>query len=136
VTGVAEEEMASRLVAVAVTGVRCPPYRPRCEPDQDKPFRMIVTADSDWISETMVGQYPENLAMGVNWLDWLTQEDALASIRSKGTEIRRLEFSSNTHLSVVQWGNVFGIPGLLVVLGLARLFVRRRAMRKVYQREG
>ena len=136
ITQVAEEQMAPRLLAVAVTGVRCPPFRPRCDPDLDKPFRLIVATDSDWISESMVHQYPQNLALGVNWLDWLTQEEALASIRAKGKAIRVLEFSSRTHTNIVQYGNVFGAPAIFVLVGLVRLILRRRQMGRTYSREG
>ena len=133
---VEEAEMAERILAVAVTGVRCPPLQPRCEKNPENIFRLIVTTDSDWISESYVNQYPEHLALGVNWIDWLTQEDYLATIRSKGRSIRPLEFTSKNHIRVVQYSNIFGVPALLVLVGLIRYFVRRNAMRKVYAREG
>ena len=71
-----------------------------------------------------------------NWIDWLTQEDYLASIRSKGTSIRPLEFSSKIHTQIAQYGNTVGIPVLLILFGLSRFLLRRNVMRKVYPREG
>ena len=132
---VPEDELGSRLLAVALTGSRCLPGKVTCEKDPDKPFRMIVAADSDWISEPMVARYPEHLVLGVNWIDWLMQEDALAVIRSKGASIRPLEFSSAAHVNLVRYGNIVGAPAVFVLLGVVRFFLRRNAMRKVYTRE-
>ena len=132
---VPEDELGSRLLAVALTGSRCQPGKVTCEKDPDKPFRMIVASDSDWISEPMVARYPEHLVLGVNWIDWLMQEDALAVIRSKGASIRPLEFSSAAHVNLVRYGNIVGAPAVFVLLGVVRFFLRRNAMRKVYTRE-
>ena len=130
-----ESLMRERILAVAITGVRCPPLKPRCEKNPENIFRLIVATDSDWISEKYVSQYPDHLKLGVNWIDWLTQEDYLASIRSKGGSIRPLEFSSKLHTQFAQYGNTVGVPALVVLIGLTRFLLRRNVMRKVYQRE-
>ena len=139
VASVSEEELGQRLMAVALTGTRCPPLSPNCEKDPSKPFRIIVATDSDWITEALVSQeyqFPENLQMAINWIDWLTQEDALAAIRSKGESLRPLVFDGVLHRNLVQYGNIVGAPALFVVLGLLRYFIRRKTTRKVYAREG
>ena len=132
--GVSEAELGSRILAVAITGTRCPPFEPKCEKDPSKPFRIIVATDSDWISEPKVRQFPQHLGLAVNWIDWLTQEDALATVRSKGTTLRPLQFDSNFHRNLIQYGNIVGVPAALVVLGLLRYLLRRNATRKVYTR--
>ena len=112
---------------------------PNCEKDPSKPFRIIVATDSDWITEALVSreyQFPENLQMAINWIDWLTQEDALAAIRSKGESLRPLVFDGVLHRNLVQYGNIVGAPALFVVLGLLRYIMRRKTTRKVYAREG
>ena len=134
--GVSDEELGERLLAVAVTGTRCPALKIRCEKDPSKPFRMIVATDSDWISETMVGQFPEHTPLGVNWIDWLTQEDALATVRSKGTSLRQLLFTSKLHRNLIQYGSIIGLPALFVVAGMLRYLMRRNLTRKEYTREG
>ena len=129
---VPDNELAKRTIAVALTGTRCPVLEPRCEKDPEKQFRMIVVADSDWISESMVNDYRGNLAMGVNTIDWLMQDDALAAIRSKGSSVRPLLFDSTAHRNLVQYGNIVGVPLLFVLVGLVRYLLRRNTTRKVY----
>lgn len=133
---VSDQEKGERLLAVAISGTRCAPLKPKCEKDPEKSFRMIVATDSDWITESMVGQVPEHPTLAVNWIDWLTQDDSLATIRSKGASIRQLVFDSNTHRSLVQYSNIIGVPALIIMLGLLRYFMRRNVTRKVYTREG
>lgn len=132
--GVPEDQLGKKLLAVSLTGTRCPVLQPKCEKDPDKPFRMIVVGDSDWISESMVNQYGEHLAMGVNFVDWLTQDDALAAVRAKGSTERKLVFDTSTHRNLVRYANIVGVPFIFVLLGLTRYFMRRNAMRKVYTR--
>ena len=138
--GVSEDELGRRLLAVALTGTRCQPGLVTCDKDLDRPFRLIIAAESDWISESMVNQYPQHLALGSNWIDWLMQEDALATIRSKGTSRRPLTFgndviSANAHVNLVRYSNVVGVPAIFILLGLVRYFMRRNTTRKVYTRD-
>ncbi len=115
-------------VAVAVTGAAAN--------GGGSEFRIVVAADSDWIADGLAGRYSENLALGLNLVDWLAQEDALAAIRSKIVAARQLEFSSPTHQNVVQYVNIVGIPIVFVLVGLGMSLRRRREGMKVYGREG
>jgi ABC-type uncharacterized transport system involved in gliding motility auxiliary subunit len=135
---VPEEELGERLLAVALSGSRCAPLEPKCERDPEKLFRLIVATDSDWIGERMVtnNAYTGHTELAVNWIDWLTQDDALATIRSKGASVRPLVFNSDLHRNLVQYGNIIGVPVFFVVLGLLRYIMRRKVMGKVYFREG
>ena len=128
----ADSPLRERHLAVAVTGTRCPPLHATCEIDPENVFRMIVATDSDWIGEQMVQRYSQHQLLALNWMDWLMQEDALATIRGKGEVFRPLVFTSDTHKNIVQYANVIGVPALIVLLGLARFLVRRNRTRKVY----
>ena len=57
-----EDRLAPRLIGVALTGTRCEPFQPRCEKDPDKPFRMIVVSNSRWVTDSVAGQYPEQVS--------------------------------------------------------------------------
>ena len=98
-------------------------------------FRIVVAGDSDWVSDLVANRSGENLALGLNLIDWLAQEDALAEIRSKVVASRQLEFTSSTHQNVVQYTNIIGIPFLFVLIGLGLSLKRRRETMKVYKRE-
>lgn len=115
-------------LAVAVTGT--------ARNGGDSEFRIVVAGDSDWVSDLVANRSGENLALGLNLIDWLAQEDALAEIRSKVVASRQLEFTSSTHQNVVQYANIIGIPFLLMLIGLGLSLKRRRETMKVYKREG
>lgn len=131
-------DLKERHLAVSITGRRCPPLRAVCEIDPEDVFRMIVVTDSDFISEQMAGgrqpRYSDHIFLGLNWIDWLAQEDALAQIRGKGERFRPLVFSSDLHKNIVQYGNIIGVPALIILIGLVRFFLRRNTTRKVYTR--
>ncbi|MCY3542733.1 MAG: Gldg family protein [Chloroflexi bacterium] len=97
-------------------------------------FRLVVVGDSDWLTDPFVNQAQENLALGLNLIDWLAQEENLAEIRSKVITTRNLTFSSPTHRSVVQLANVAGIPIVFIALGIIRYVTRRRKGLRTYIR--
>ena len=127
---VTEGEMLRNLMGVAVTR--------RDTSDGETagdPFRLVVVGDSDWISDGVVNESDTNLALGLNLIDWLAQEELLASIRSKIVLTRELEFTS-THKNVSRYSNIIGVPLAFVLLGLLR-FIRRRGTSFIgYAREG
>ena len=126
---VTEADLFQSQMAVAVTG----PVNSSNGNNAD--FRLVVVGDSDWISDSVVNQYQENIGLALNLVDWLAQEDALASIRSKVISSRQLLYDSPTHKNIVQYSNLFGVPALFIVIGFLR-FVRRRSIsQRVYSRE-
>ena len=131
---VQETELETRVMAAAITGTRCPLAEPGCEKDPSKVFRIIVVSDATWADDGMARQYQEHLPLAVNWIDWLTQDDALATIRAKRATVRPLIFDSIQHRNLVQYSNIAGVPFLIMIVGLARYLLRRRTTRKVYSK--
>ena len=127
----------SKLIAVALTGKRCPPLEPKCVKESQKPFRIIVATDSDWLGEYMVttNGYRGHTELGANWIDWLTQENALISIRGKGKSVRQLTFTSDNHRNLVQYINIAGLPLILIALGIWRYIYRKSMNRRSYSNE-
>ena len=95
-----------------------------------------MVGDSEWLTDNMVNRAQENMALGLNLIDWLAQEDALAEIRSKVITTRILIFSSPTHRNAVQYANIAGVPLAFILFGLFRYLRGRSREDKVYQREG
>ena len=95
-------------------------------------LRLVAIGDSDWIGDQVASQYQENLGLALNLVDWLAQEDTLASIRSKVITSRQLLYDSDTHRNVVQYANVAGVPALLVLIGLLQFVRRRNISQRVY----
>jgi ABC-type uncharacterized transport system involved in gliding motility auxiliary subunit len=129
---VPEDQLETRVMAAAISGTRCPTTNAGCEKDPSKLFRIIVVSDADWANDGMAGQYQEHLPLAVNWVDWLTQDDALATIRAKRATVRPLIFDSVQHRNLVQYSNIAGVPLIIILLGLAQYLRRRRTTRKVY----
>jgi ABC-type uncharacterized transport system involved in gliding motility auxiliary subunit len=125
----ADAELGPRLLGVAVTGPGAPGGS---EPGGR--HRLVVVGDSDWVTDAAASLMPENIVLALNMIDWLAQEDALAAIRSRGATSGRLLFTSPTHRNMVQYGNVIGVPLLLVVVGAVRFLRRRAVTRRVYTR--
>ena len=68
-----------------------------------------------------------------NAIDWLAQDDALIAIRSKNRAPPPLVFTSATTRGAVKYGNVIGVPVLLVGAGILRLWRRRQMTRRTYR---
>lgn len=91
--------------------------------------RLVVAADGDFINESLLGAIPGNIELGLNVIDWLVQDEALLTIRSKKTEPRTLGEISDTARPWIKYANMFG-PALLVILfGLVRW--RQRKSRQI-----
>lgn len=93
---------------------------------EDPTFRLVVFGTSRWLMDGITDRSEQNLALGLNLIDWLAQEDTLAAVRSKAVTTRDLLFSSGTHENISRWANIAGVPLALVFIGLLRSVRRRR----------
>ena len=126
---VTSENLVRSLAGVAVTG------RASSNGQDEGSFRLIVVGDSDWLTDTLIRRSDNNMALGLNLVDWLAQEDTLASVRSKIVSARPLLFSSDTHRNLVQYANIIGVPLAFVLIGLVVYLQRRAISLRVYGRE-
>jgi ABC-type uncharacterized transport system involved in gliding motility auxiliary subunit len=100
---------------------------------ENESFRLVVIGDSDWVTDPLVNRNVDNLFLGLNLVDWLTQDDTLADIRSKVVSTRTLVFESDTQRNLVQYGNIAGVPLILILIGVARYIRRRRTSMRIYR---
>ena len=87
--------------------------------------RTAVISDSEWLQEFAINRFAGNYLFGLNVIDWLAQEDNLASVRSKIATRRDLVFSSDTHKTIVQTFNTIGMPIIFISIAFIRYFQRR-----------
>jgi len=87
--------------------------------------RMIVVGDASFTDAQFIQSSPANLAFLANAIDWLSQEEALITIRSKDRTPPQLVFTSDASRNLLKWGNQVGIPLLFVIVGLLRVTGRR-----------
>ena len=119
-----QDSLRSRTVALAVSA----------SPSGTGPHgRIVVVGNADFASDRYARNSPENVVFTQNAIDWLAQDEALIGIRSKNRAPAPLVFTSAATRSAVKFGNVIGVPLLLIGLGIIRLWRRRETTRRVYR---
>jgi ABC-type uncharacterized transport system involved in gliding motility auxiliary subunit len=111
----APEELGVRTIATAVL-----------PEDGDTRGRMIVVGDVSFTEPNYMQANPGNLLFLANAIDWLAQDEALISIRSKNRTPPSLVFESDAIRNLLKWGNLVGVPLLFILIGVARVNGRRR----------
>jgi ABC-type uncharacterized transport system involved in gliding motility auxiliary subunit len=102
----------------------------------DKRGRLVVVGSPDAASDHYTRGGDAGLVFVQNAVDWLAQDEALIAIRSKDRNPPPLEFASLFAREAVKYGNLIGIPLLLVVVGALRLWRRRLLTHRVYEAGG
>ncbi len=119
------EDVATETLAVAYT-----------EPGGG---RIVLAGSSSFIEDQTLQRSPNALAGVVffqNAVDWLAQDEALISIRSKDRSPPQLLFSNGVVRDVAKYGNLVGVPLLFVLFGIGRLARRRRIQARVFEAGG
>jgi hypothetical protein len=99
------------------------------------PGRVVVVGNDDFAADRHARSAPENLALVLNAVDWLAQDEALIAIRAKDRRPPALVMGEGRR-NTVRYANVVGIPALVALGGLLRLVGRRRTMRRSWAPEG
>jgi ABC-type uncharacterized transport system involved in gliding motility auxiliary subunit/ABC-type transport system involved in multi-copper enzyme maturation permease subunit len=120
-----EGDLGTRIVAAAVQG-----------DSGTSRGRAVVIGSSEFASDRFVRRAPDNLALVLNAVDWLAQDEALIAIRSKDRRPPALVYPSETVREAVKYANVIGVPALVALFGLIRLLRRRRKTREPWQPVG
>ncbi|MDI6840221.1 MAG: Gldg family protein [bacterium] len=94
----------------------------------NEPARFIVVGTSKCI-EPMYAS-PSNIALFLNTIDWLAQDEALIAIRSKGVSERPLRNISKGSKKAVRWIDTLVPSIVLIAVGLIRW---RRREKRVYE---
>ncbi len=89
--------------------------------------RIVVAGGASFIGDQFFAEGNEALLLNV--MDWLVRDDALLSVRTRGLKAAPLREVDETTRSLVKYGNIVGIPLLLVLYGLIRW--RRREARRL-----
>ena len=120
-----EEDVAMETLALAYT-----------QPDGG---RIVLAGSSSLIHDETLSQSMSGLAGMVffqNAIDWLAQDEALISIRSKDRAPPLLLFPNEWLPDVTRYGNMAGVPLLFVLVGVLRLARRRQAAQRLFTEGG
>jgi len=118
------DSLARRLLAVAIN--------PAAKPGAPSRGRVVVVGSGDFASDRYVRNGEAGAVFVQNAVDWLAQDEALIGIRSKDRTPPPLVFTSPALRDAVKYGNMIGIPLLLVVFGGLRLWRRRQLTQLEY----
>jgi ABC-type uncharacterized transport system involved in gliding motility auxiliary subunit len=122
------DSLAPRLLAAAVSP-------PAMGDSATVRGRVVVIGNDDFAADRHARSAPENVALALNAVDWLAQDEALIAIRAKDRRPPALVMSEGRR-NLVRYANVAAVPALVALAGLLRLVARRRVMRREWQPEG
>ncbi len=88
--------------------------------------QVIVAGNARFVQDEFVGQFPGNGLFLMNAVDWMVQSGDLIGIRSRGSEERPLPELSERAKAVIRFVNILAVAGLVLLIGTARLYLRRR----------
>jgi gliding-associated putative ABC transporter substrate-binding component GldG len=91
---------------------------------ETRSVRLAVVGTSRFVDPRF--GYASNYAFFLNIIDWLTQEESLISIRSKGIGLRPLKPLSDTLKKGIRWVNILLPLVVVFFLGTSRWRSRRR----------
>jgi gliding-associated putative ABC transporter substrate-binding component GldG len=98
---------------------------------QSPETRLVVVGDADFVTDRNV-RGTDNLAFFLNMVDWLAQDEALITIRSKQVTARPLKEVSTGARKLIKYGNTLGLPFLVIVFGVVRWQIRKQVKRRSY----
>ena len=94
--------------------------------------RLVLIANTSFASDNFIKNNPSNLALALNSIDWLAQDEALLGIRAKNRAPAPLLFKADWQPSLIRLGNLIGLPVIVILFGAARMLKRRGQTRKTY----
>lgn len=91
--------------------------------------RLVLWGDADFVTDAVL-QDRSNLVMFQNMTDWLSEDEGLISIRSKEVTARPLQQLDDGTRSLVKALNIFLMPVIVVLFGVARWQIRKQQRRR------
>lgn len=91
-----------------------------------KSGRVVLAGSAKMASDQFMQEGSPNLTFALNAVDWLTQDEALISVRSKTRIPGPLSFPSDALRQRVRLFNLIGMPLLVALVASARLFIRKK----------
>lgn len=99
---------------------------PETRLDKSPRTQIVVVGNSRMFEGPLLRQFPSNVVLFLNLIDWLTLGDTLIGIRSRAVQDRPLTEISDAQKATVKFLATFGTPIVVVAFGLIRTALRRR----------
>jgi len=91
--------------------------------------RLVVIGSGSFITDDF-GRNQSAFVFLMNLADWLTQDEGLIAIRSRGATVRTLEPVTDSSKTLIKYLNIVGMPLLVILFGLFRWQYRRRRRKR------
>ena len=115
-------QLKQHVLALAVEGKIKSPYTGEVATNA----RLIITGDSDFISDEILKLYRPNALFFQNAVDWLGLDNDLIQIRSRTITDRPLKNVSDTVKSLFKILNLAGAALFIIIFGLVRGYLRKK----------
>jgi len=94
--------------------------------DKSKPAtqRIAVIGDSDFLANSNIGA-GDNLNLGINIFNWLSNNDDLLTIAPKARHDLKLDLN-DTQLAIISFGFFLILPAILLITGLLIWYLRKK----------
>ncbi|MCH9014627.1 MAG: Gldg family protein [Gemmatimonadetes bacterium] len=120
-------------LGMQLLGVMVNPLAADDPPDSIPRGRLVVVGNGQFAGDQWVLNVAGNISFVLNSVDWLVQDEGLVAIRSKNRAQPRLIFESDFTRDLAKFGNLLGIPIVIVLVGGFRMWRRRAMTRKEYR---
>ncbi len=117
---------AQRRTMIATLTGKIPSHYGLPEDEERGEGRIVVAGGASFVGDQFFAA--GNEALLLNILDWLVRDDALLAVRTRGLKAAPLAEVSDSTRAMIKYGNIVGVPLLLVLYGLFRW--RRREARR------
>jgi hypothetical protein len=94
--------------------------------------RLVLVGSAEVANDRFVRSAPGNMPFILNSVDWLAQDEDLIAIRAKNRAPPPIAYSSPLKRGLARYGNLIGIPALIIGVGAVRLWRRRRRTGQSY----
>jgi len=118
-------EQGARTMIATLSG-KIPSHFGLGEDTEHGDARIVVSGGASMIADQFFSQ--GNEALLLNMVDWLVRDDALLAVRTRGLKAAPLEEIRDSTRAMLKYGNILGVPLLLILYGLFRW--RRREARR------
>ncbi|MCB5230747.1 MAG: GldG family protein [Candidatus Cloacimonas sp.] len=98
--------------------------------------KIVVLANSQFITDTGAGQVPNNLTFVLNSVDYIMDDTVLIELRARETVFRPLKELGTGSKKVVRWLNILLPPVILLLFGIIiyrKQIQKRKLIRKIYE---
>jgi gliding-associated putative ABC transporter substrate-binding component GldG len=92
---------------------------------QGKATKMLVMGNARFLSNNFISA-PGNADFFLNAVDWFTGGDDLIGIRAKKMLSRPLPILTEQQKRLIKFGNMIGVPLVVILIGGIRFYLRRR----------